>query len=395
MRYARHRRGRVHRLAPCRGAPGAGPRRRRARLLHRLLRPAAEGGERRARSTFARVDLAEDELDFAGLDGVFHLAGQPGVRSFGDVFPLYLRRNVLASRGSSRPPPRRRPRRLRLVVVGLRRGRALPDARGRRPGRSRRTGSRSSRASTSPRLRADFGLDVVVPPLLQLFGPRQRPDMAFTRVAFALAEGGRSRSTATAASRGAGRTSPTSSTATIARDGARRSGTYNVGGALEASMRDAIALLERIAGRSLDLRRRRACPATTPDDRRHHAHPRRPRLGAARRRSRKACAPSGNGPRLESAPDDVRPTVPDLDARRRSISRRYGRAIVAAGGCCSRASSSARSSATCSRSAAARSWKAQALISLGQPFSPGGGAPVTSFATNPRRSRRSSAPSRR
>src|SRR5438874_12945769 len=44
-----------------------------------------------------RVDLAEDELDFAGFDGVFHLAGQPGVRSFGDVFPLYLRRNVLAT----------------------------------------------------------------------------------------------------------------------------------------------------------------------------------------------------------------------------------------------------------------------------------------------------------
>src|SRR3954463_12039052 len=44
-----------------------------------------------------RVDLAEDELDLTGLDGVFHLAGQPGVRSFGDVFPLYLRRNVLAT----------------------------------------------------------------------------------------------------------------------------------------------------------------------------------------------------------------------------------------------------------------------------------------------------------
>src|SRR4030081_2082479 len=44
-----------------------------------------------------RVDLAEDELDFAGLDGVFHLAGQPGGRSFGGVFPAYLRRNVLAS----------------------------------------------------------------------------------------------------------------------------------------------------------------------------------------------------------------------------------------------------------------------------------------------------------
>src|SRR5207237_5908938 len=44
-----------------------------------------------------RVDLAEDELDFAGFDGIFHLAGQPGVRSFGGLFPLYVRRNVLAS----------------------------------------------------------------------------------------------------------------------------------------------------------------------------------------------------------------------------------------------------------------------------------------------------------
>ena len=49
------------------------------------------------------------------------------------------------------------------------------------------------------------------------FGPRQRPDMAFTRIALALAEGAAvRRSTATATSRAAGRTSPTSSTATIA-----------------------------------------------------------------------------------------------------------------------------------------------------------------------------------
>ena len=41
-----------------------------------------------------RVDLAADELDFGGFDGVFHLAGQPGVRSFGDVFPLYVERCV-------------------------------------------------------------------------------------------------------------------------------------------------------------------------------------------------------------------------------------------------------------------------------------------------------------
>src|SRR5512134_1763468 len=44
-----------------------------------------------------RVDLVDDELDLAGFDGVFHLAGQPGVASFGAVFPVYVRQNVLAS----------------------------------------------------------------------------------------------------------------------------------------------------------------------------------------------------------------------------------------------------------------------------------------------------------
>src|ERR687891_2543691 len=44
-----------------------------------------------------RVDLETDELELDGVDGVYHLAGQPGVSSFGEVFPLYVRRNVLAS----------------------------------------------------------------------------------------------------------------------------------------------------------------------------------------------------------------------------------------------------------------------------------------------------------
>ena len=41
-----------------------------------------------------RVDLGEDALDLTGVDGVFHLAGQPGVRSFGAFFPVYVRQNV-------------------------------------------------------------------------------------------------------------------------------------------------------------------------------------------------------------------------------------------------------------------------------------------------------------
>ena len=45
----------------------------------------------------SRLDLAADALELDGFDGVFHLAGQPGVASFGDVFPVYVRRNVIAS----------------------------------------------------------------------------------------------------------------------------------------------------------------------------------------------------------------------------------------------------------------------------------------------------------
>src|SRR5207245_158258 len=44
------------------------------------------------------LDLADEALDLRGVDGVFHLAGQPGVRaSWGAEFDLYLRRNVLAT----------------------------------------------------------------------------------------------------------------------------------------------------------------------------------------------------------------------------------------------------------------------------------------------------------
>jgi UDP-glucuronate 4-epimerase len=49
---------------------------------------------------FRRVDLASDRLDplLAGVDVVYHLAAQPGVRSsWGEDFDLYVRRNVVAT----------------------------------------------------------------------------------------------------------------------------------------------------------------------------------------------------------------------------------------------------------------------------------------------------------
>jgi UDP-glucuronate 4-epimerase len=46
----------------------------------------------------SRLDLAEQELALDGFDAVFHLAGRPGVRSFGEVFGVYVSDNLLASR---------------------------------------------------------------------------------------------------------------------------------------------------------------------------------------------------------------------------------------------------------------------------------------------------------
>jgi nucleoside-diphosphate-sugar epimerase len=208
-----------------------------------------------------RVDLGEDELDFAGLDGVFHLAGQPGVRSFGDVFPLYLRRNVLASQRVFEASARDG---VRVVFASSSSVYGEPD---RFP-----TPEETTPRPLSPygitKLAAEqllhayvrsYGLDGVVLRYFNAFGPRQRPDMAFTRIAFALAggepfelfgDGAQSRSWTYVAD---------VVDATIrAMEGG--TGTYNVGGALEASMNDAIEVFEQLAGKRLDVRRGEAVP---------------------------------------------------------------------------------------------------------------------------------------
>ena len=201
-----------------------------------------------------RVDLAEGVLDFAGFDGVFHLAGQPGVRSFGDVFPLYVRRNVLASQRVFEAAVRDT---VRVVfassssIYGATDRYPTPEDAEPRPlspyGITKLTCEHLAAA-----YEREFGLDCVVLRYFNAFGPRQRPDMAFTRIAFALAEG------ATFELHGDASRSWTYVGDVV--DGTVRAmeagvGTYNVGGALEASMSEAIELFERISGRELDVRR--------------------------------------------------------------------------------------------------------------------------------------------
>jgi UDP-glucuronate 4-epimerase len=216
-----------------------------------------------------RLDLAEDELDFAGLEGVFHLAGQPGVRSFGDVFPLYLRGNVLASQRVFEAAARDG---VRVVfsssssVYGAAERFPTPEETPPQP-LSPYGITKLACEHLAAAYGREFGLDCVVLRYFNAFGPRQRPDMAFARIVNALAAG------ASFEVYGDGDQSRGWTyvgdvvEATVAAMG-RGSGTYNVGGAIEASLNETVALLERISGRSLGVRR---SPAVPGDQRRTRA----------------------------------------------------------------------------------------------------------------------------
>jgi len=218
-----------------------------------------------------RLDLAEDELDFSGFDGVFHLAGQPGVRSFGDVFPLYVRRNVLASQRVFEAAATAG---VRVVfsssssVYGDAERYPTPEDTPPQPvspyGITKLTCEHLARAYAR-----SFGLDAVVLRYFNAYGPRQRPDMAFPRVVAALVEGG---SFTLYGDGGQSRSftyvGDIVAATMLAMERAGVGAVYNVGGGQEATMNEALALLEKIAGRTLD---RRHGPPVPGDQRRTKA----------------------------------------------------------------------------------------------------------------------------
>ena len=216
-----------------------------------------------------RIDLARDAIDIAGFDGIFHLAGQPGVRSFGDVFETYLERNVLASQRLFEAAARDSVR-VAFASSSSIYGEAeeYPTAEHVAPRPVSPYGITKLACEHLARATArSFGLDVVVLRYFNAYGPRQRPDMAFTRIAMALAEGHpfdlfgdglQSRSFTYVGDLVRG---------TIAGMEAG-SGTYNVGGGEEATMSETIAILEELSGRRLDVRNH---PAVAGDQRRTRA----------------------------------------------------------------------------------------------------------------------------
>jgi UDP-glucuronate 4-epimerase len=216
-----------------------------------------------------RLDLAEENLDLSGVDAVFHLAGQPGARSFGNIFPLYLRRNVLATQRVFEAAVA-----AEVKVVWASSSSVYGDAE--QYPTSEEVAPRPNNPYGITKLACEqlhdtyarvFGLQAVALRYFTVYGPRQRPDMAFARVVGALSadeafelygDGSQSRSftyvaDVVAATALALEASP---------------GIYNVGGGEEATMKDALTLLETVAGRALRVTHG---PAQTGDMRRTKA----------------------------------------------------------------------------------------------------------------------------
>ena len=140
------------------------------------------------------ADILETDLDalLDGVDGVFHLAGQPGVRaSFGPGFELYVSRNIHASARLFESAARRRVR-----VVYASSSSVYGDAE-----------TYPTIESAAPRPISPYGvtklcvehlayaharstgLEAVGVRYFTVYGPRQRPDMAFTPMLEALDAG--------------------------------------------------------------------------------------------------------------------------------------------------------------------------------------------------------------
>ena len=213
------------------------------------------------RLEFVEADLGETDLPalFDGVDGVFHLAAQPGVRSsWGGELETYLRENIFVSQRLFHAAAT-----LGIRVVYASSSAVYGDA------ESYPTGEAIEPRPISPygitklaceHLARAFakaeGLDAIGLRYFTVFGPRQRPDMAFTRLIAAglgagsfelFGDGHQSRDFTYVAD---------AVSATIGSMARGRSGAiYNVGGGAETTLNDVIGVLEAMVGRSLNLKR--------------------------------------------------------------------------------------------------------------------------------------------
>lgn len=200
------------------------------------------------RTVGGRVELSTDPLDFTGCDGIFHLAASAGADSFG-MIDRYARDNVVAAQRVFEAAAHAGVRvafASSSTVYGSPPVVPTPEDVPLAPtspyGVTKLAGEHLARASQEA-----LGLDVVVLRLFTVYGPNQRPDMAFARIVEALRMGQRFEL------HGDGRQSRGFTYITDAVEALllameEGEGTYNVGGGSEASLNDAISCLEELSG---------------------------------------------------------------------------------------------------------------------------------------------------
>lgn len=145
---------------------------------------ASHGG----RLELIEADLLEIDLDrtLDGVDVVIHLAGQPGVRkSWGDDFTVYTRNNIDATQRLLEAV-RRSPRIRRFLYASSSsvygQAETYPTSENALPQPFSPYGVTKLAAEHMSLLyRANFGTPVSAFRFFTVYGPRQRPDMAFTR----------------------------------------------------------------------------------------------------------------------------------------------------------------------------------------------------------------------
>lgn len=216
----------------------------------------------------SRFDLVEGDISSLDLDPlltdrpiVFHLAAQPGVRaSFGDEFADYLSHNLRATQ--------------RLFDAALRAGvprvawassssvygdaETYPCIEGVTPLQPRSPYGVTKRAGEDlARIYGQLGLSTVGLRYFTVYGPRQRPDMAMRRLCEAIVTGG------TFPLHGDGLQSRDFTYVADAVQATVRAGVVadaplvvNVGGGQEATMREVIDTVERLAGRAVAIDQR-------------------------------------------------------------------------------------------------------------------------------------------
>jgi UDP-glucose 4-epimerase len=211
---------------------------------------------------FVPIDLARGDLQqlVDEADVVFHLAAEPGVRSsWGARFDSYLRNNVLATQhlleAAKSSPCARFVYASSSSVYGQAERFPTPEDLGPAPispyGATKLTGEH-----LCGMYHVNHGVPTVILRFFTVYGPRQRPDMAFNIFCRAALDGG------TVTVYGDGRQTRDFTYVSDVVDAVRAAavardvdgGVYNIGGGAQIGLVEAIGLIEEMAGAPLDVR---------------------------------------------------------------------------------------------------------------------------------------------